>query len=64
MSYLDSFESRVKEIVCMKDIVRFLHMKTHLMFFSEMFIEKTLEDMSLFVGKQKRYQGTFSFKNS
>ena len=55
----------VKEIVCMKGIVRFLHMKTHLMiFFSEMFIEKTLEDMSMFVGKQKRYQGTFSFKNS
>ena len=38
----------------MKGIVKFLHMKTHLMtFFPEMLIEKkTLEDMSMFVGKQ------------
>ena len=43
----------VKGIVCMKRIVKFIYMKTHLMiFFPEMLIEKNLGDMSMFFGEQ------------
>ena len=34
----------------MTGIVKFLHMKTDLVIFSEMLIEKNLEDMSMFFG--------------
>ena len=58
----------VKGIVCMKGIIKCLHMKTHLMtFFPEMLIEKKLLKICLCLSENsktdfiQRYRGTFSF---
>ena len=70
MSFLDSFESRVKGIVCTKGIVKVLHMRTHLMiFFWNVDRKQPLEDMYVFRKKARLalsgdIEGYFQFENS
>ena len=67
MSSLDSFEPGVKGIVYMKGIVKFLHMKTHLMIFSEMLIEKNpiaVFRKTAIVALSSDIEGYFHFENS
>ena len=70
MSFHIVLSPGVKDIVCMKGIVKSLHMETHLMIFSEMLIEKTLENICLCLSENsesdfiQHTEGYFHFENS